>query len=90
MNVDSTTRLIQVVDAIAKTWTTVVRSIVQPLLDEGIALRKPLEKIFILDIVHWNVQMLIATYEWSVILEFPVQHRDNVCDVAVFQRLRTS
>ena len=38
-----------------------------------IAPRKPLQQIFILNIIDRDMKMLIAAYEWSIVFEFPIE-----------------
>lgn len=65
-------------------------SVVQTFLDEAVAPWKPFEKILILYIIHWNVKMLITTYKWNVVFKLPIEHRNDVRNVAVLERLLSS
>lgn len=51
MDIDSTASLVKMLDATAMCFFR-IRSMVQTLVDEAIALRKPLEKIFVVNIIH--------------------------------------
>lgn len=44
----------------------------QPLSDEDIALRKPLNKIFIVNVVDRDVKMLVAFDKRRIVGKFPV------------------
>ena len=72
MDIDSAAFLVNAAAAIAKTGLG-FGSAVQTLVDELIALWEPFKQVFILDIIHWDVKVLIPAYEWSVILEFPIE-----------------
>lgn len=88
MNIDSTAFLVDVGVAIAKHVFPTV-PVVQTLVDESVALGEPFEEIFILDIVNRNMEVVITAHDWSIVLELPVENRDDVRDIAIFQRLRT-
>lgn len=60
MDIDSTASLVKMLDATAMCFFR-IRSMVQTLVDEAIALRKPLEKIFVVNIIHWDMKVVIAT-----------------------------
>lgn len=57
------------------------------LMDERIAAREPLEKVFVFDIVHWDVEVLIALGQGRIIVELPIKDRDYVCDIGIPQCL---
>lgn len=63
------------------------RSVVKPLLYKAVGLWKPFQQIFVLDIVDWYVQMLVASDQWNIILELPIKDGDNVSDVCILQSL---
>jgi hypothetical protein len=68
----------------------IVSPVVQPLVDEGVASRKPLDEVFVLNIVDGNVQMLVAFDQRRFIGKLPVYDRDNVRDLAIGECLWTS
>ena len=72
MYVDSATLFAQVIGTITKAGL-VLRSIGQTFLYEVIAPRKPLQQIFILNIIDRDMKMLIAAYEWSIVFELPIE-----------------
>lgn len=57
--------------------------VAQPLLDEGIAFGKPLNEVFVVNIINGNVQMLVALDKRRVIGKLPVYDRDYVRDFAI-------
>lgn len=56
---------------------------IQSLMNEGIAPREPDEQILILNIIHWNMQMLETSSKWVILFELPFQYRYDVRDVAI-------
>lgn len=46
--------------------------VVEPLFDEGVALGKPLDEVFILNVVDRDVTMLVASEKRRIVGEFPV------------------
>ena len=64
--------------------------VAQSFLDEGIALGKPLNEIFIVDIMDGNVQMLIGSKERRVTGQPRVYHGEYVGDFAIGKCLWTS
>lgn len=89
MNIDSTAFLVGMVNAIAKRLL-LAGCIVQTLMNEAVALWKPLEKILVIDIIYWNMKVMIAAYKWRIILELPIDGGDDMCDIAVLQGLCAS
>lgn len=59
MDIDSTASLVEVINAMAKRLL-VVGSVVQTLMYEVIALWEPLKEIFIINIIHWNMKVMVA------------------------------
>ena len=55
-------------------------------MNEGIAPRKPGEKIFVLDVVDRNMEMLESTCKWIVCFKLPFKNRDNVCYGTILKR----
>lgn len=88
MDVDSTTFLLGMINAMVK-GLMLTGPIVQTLMDEVIAFGEPLKEVLIIDIVHWDVKMMIAACGWRIVLELPVDSGDDVRDIAVFQSLCT-
>lgn len=86
MDIDSTTFLPGMMNAMAKSLM-LTGLIVQTLMDEVIAFGEPLEEVLIIDIVDWDVKMMIAACGWRIVLELPVNSGDDVRDIAVLQSL---
>lgn len=59
MDIDSTASLVKMVDATAM-CVFPIRTVVQTLMYEIIALWKPLEEILIVNIINWDVKVVIA------------------------------
>lgn len=68
----------------------IILPVVQPLLDKGVALGKPLDEVLIINIVNRDVQMLVPLGERRVIGKIPNYNGDYVGDVAVGQGFWTS
>ena len=66
------------------------RMVEESLVNEAVAPREPFEEVLVVDVIDGDVQMLVALDEGRVVVEFPVDNRHDVRDVAVRQRLRTS
>ena len=54
---------------------------IQSLVDKGIAARKVLENIRVVDVIKGDLKMLESPDQGRVFCELPVNRRDNVCDV---------
>jgi len=61
--------------------------IVQAVVNEGIAPREPCEKVFVVDVIDRNVEVLITTDERCIVVEPPIKHRHNMRDIAVLESL---
>ena len=57
--------------------------VVQSSFDEGIALRKPLDEVFIVNVVDRDVKMLVASDKRRIVGKFPVYDGKNMRDLAV-------
>lgn len=59
-------------------------------MNEIVTPGEPLKEIFVLDIIHRDMKVMIAAYKWGILFDVPVEDRNDVCDIAVFQRLSAS
>lgn len=64
--------------------------VVQSCLDEGIAPREVFDEIFVVHIIHRNVQMFKVLDQRRIIMELPIDHRDDVSNIAIRQGLGPS
>ena len=55
----------------------------QPFLDEGITPWEPHDQVFVVDIVHRDVQVFEPLEQRCVITEVPVQYRNDMGDSTV-------
>jgi hypothetical protein len=62
----------------------------QTLLDEGVALGKPFDEIFVVHIIDGDVHMFVSSDERRVFGKFPIYDGEYVCDFAICQGLWTS
>ena len=53
------------------------------MFDEGVAFRKPLNEILIVNVVDRDVTMLVAFEKGRIVGKFPVYDGENMRDLAV-------
>lgn len=57
--------------------------VIQPSFDEGIALGKPLNEVFIVIVHNRDVKMMVASDKRRIAGKFPVYDGYNMCDLAL-------
>ena len=56
---------------------------IQATIDKHNSFSEPGDEVLVIDVIHWDVKVLVAFDELRVIVEVPVNDREDVCDVTV-------